>query len=277
MTPEAWLRAHAYLRPLADLEAHVEAALDRIGTKPLAPPSWEAYATDFGAGVPLLSSSDAAVELEPLGSAAVALVAALAKAPLPERLARGIRELHAELRAETRAPLLVADWLLGDEGLSPSSSGLLRFLGWKAGTRCLAPLVEAFAASRDEERWLRSYCPTCGSKPAMAQLLGVDPGRKRFLVCGGCRTRWQYNRTRCPFCEEDPQRIAVVTFEGEAGLRLDSCTACKGYLKTLEGAKDEVFLLADWTSLHLDVAARDRGLERRACSLYELESAVRSA
>ncbi len=276
MTPETWLRAHAYLRPLADLDAQIEAALGRIEPGRPAIPSWEAYAADFGAGVPLLSSAEAAVELEPLGSGAVALVAALATSALPERIALGIRELDAELRAEPKAALRVADWLLGDEGLAPSSPGLLRFLGWRTARLHLAPLVDAFAAVRDEERWLRSYCPTCGSKPAMAQLLGVDPGRKRFLVCGCCRTRWQFNRTRCPFCEEDPQRIAVVTFEGEAGLRLDACTECKAYLKTLEGAKDEAFLLSDWTSLHLDIAARDRGLERRACSLYELEPAVGS-
>jgi hypothetical protein len=29
-------------------------------------------------------------------------------------------------------------------------------------------------------------------------------------------------------------------------------------------------LLADWTSLHLDVVALDRGLKRLASSLYEL-------
>jgi FdhE protein len=277
MTSNDWLRAHAYLQPLASLEADVDAALGRIESGSPAIPSWDAYAADFGAGVPLLSSAEAAVDLEPLGAAAVALVATLAKAPLAGPFALGIRELAAELRAQPRAALRAAEWLLGDEGFAPSPPGLLRFLGWRAGARHLAPLVDAFAGWRDEERWLRSYCPTCGSKPAMAQLLGIDPGRKRFLVCGCCRTRWQFNRTRCPFCEEDPQRIAVVTFEGEAGLRLDSCTSCKGYLKTLEGGKDEEFLLSDWTSLHLDVAARDRGLERKAASLYELGTAKAAA
>ena len=277
MTPENWLRSHEYLRPLANLEAHIEAALGSLDAGHPANPSWDAYAADFGAGVPLLSSADAAVELETLGSAAVALVAALARSPMPKRVVTGIRELDAGLRAEPRAPQRVAEWLIGDEGLAPSSPGLLRYLGWKAGARCLAPLVDAFAGWREEERWLRSYCPTCGSKPAMAQLVGLDPGRKRFLACGACRTRWQYNRTRCPFCEQDPQRIAVVTFEGEAGLRLDSCASCRGYLKTLEGAKDEEFLLSDWTSLHLDIAARDRGLERKAASLYELGAAAAEA
>ena len=104
------------------------------------------------------------------------------------------------------------------------------------------------------------------------QLVGVDPGRQRFLVCGGCGTRWRYRRTQCPFCENDSQRLAVLGVEGEAGLRIDYCEACKGYLKTYDGQGDEAVLLADWTSLHLDVLAHDRGLERLATSLYDLGS-----
>jgi hypothetical protein len=30
-------------------------------------------------------------------------------------------------------------------------------------------------------------------------------------------------------------------------------------------------MLSDWTTLHLDLVARDRGLERLAESLYELD------
>ena len=164
-----------------------------------------------------------------------------------------------------------AEWLLGEDVLESTSPGLLRYFGWTAAARYLDPLVTAFGGWRDEERWMRSHCPTCGSKPAMGQLVGTDPGRKRFLACGGCRTRWQFGRTRCPFCEDDPQRIAVLSIAGEAGLRVDHCASCKGYLKTLEGSRDEDLLLADWTSLHLDVVARDRGLLRLAASLYELD------
>jgi len=35
-------------------------------------------------------------------------------------------------------------------------------------------------------------------------------------------------------------------------------------------------LLADWTSLHLDVVAADRGLERKAASLYEIDAGTRA-
>ncbi len=46
--------------------------------------------------------------------------------------------------------------------------------------------------------------------------------------------------------------------------------ACRGYLKTYDGEGSENVLLADWTSIHLDVIARDRGLKRLAASLYTL-------
>jgi FdhE protein len=59
-------------------------------------------------------------------------------------------------------------------------------------------------------------------------------------------------------------------FEAEGGLRIDYCESCKGYLKTYCGQGNEKVLLADWTSMHLDFIARDRGFNRLATSLYEL-------
>jgi len=61
-----------------------------------------------------------------------------------------------------------------------------------------------------------------------------------------------------------------MTVEGEEGLRIDYCESCKGYLKTYDGEGSETLLLADWTSIQLDVIACDRGLKRIATSLYEL-------
>jgi len=114
--------------------------------------------------------------------------------------------------------------------------------------------VNSFNSWRDEEQWLRNYCPTCGAGPAMGQLAGTDPGRLRMLSCGRCETRWRYRRTACPFCENvDDHRLAVLAVEGEAGLRIDYCEACRGYLKRYNGEGNERLLLADWTSLHLDV------------------------
>jgi FdhE protein len=104
----------------------------------------------------------------------------------------------------------------------------------------------------------------------MAQLVGTDPGRQRFLACGCCKTRWQYRRTKRPFCEDpDDHRLSVLAVEGEGGLRIDYCDSWRGYLKTYEGEGSESVLLADWTSIQFDVVATDRGLKRLAGSVLK--------
>ena len=181
--------------------------------------------------------------------------------------------LDAELRRETDAARRVVDWLLGDDSFAPASPGLLRYLGWTVTARYLARWWRRSRGWRDDERWLRRYCPTCGS-PARHGAAGRRGSRAPAAArCGCCGTRWQYKRTGCPFCETTPQRIAAVAVEGEAGLRIDYCESCGGYLKTYDGQGNEALLLSDWTSLHLDFIARDRGLKRLAASLYEFEPA----
>jgi len=259
MTRDVWLARHPYLQPVADVHTLVEAAAAGIDV-PTAPiPDWDQYAPDFHAGVPLLGSSALSFDFDEAETAVHSLIRRLASASLPEPLATSRRNLEAELES-TDPP-------------SPVHAGLLRYLGWVVLVRGLTPVVSAFDAWRDEERWLRNYCPTCGEPPAMGQLVGKDPGRLRKLSCGRCRTRWRYRRTGCPFCDtKDQQRLAVVAVEGEDGLRIDYCDVCSGYLKTYDGEGSEGVLLADWTSLHLDMIARDRGLKRVAASLYDLDA-----
>jgi len=259
MTRDVWLARHPYLQPVADVHAVVEAMAAGVAV-PTAPiPDWDHYASDFHAGVPLLQSSTVAFDFAAVETAVYSLIREVASASLPEPLATSCRDLVAELETtDSRAPV---------------HPGLLCYLGWAVLARYLAPVVGAFDAWRNEERWLRNYCPACGELPAMAQLVGKDPGRLRKLSCGRCRTRWRYRRTGCPFCDsQDGHRLAVVSVEHEAGLRIDYCDVCSGYLKTYDGEGSESVLLADWTSLHLDMIARDRGLKRLAVSLYDLDA-----
>jgi len=270
MTRDVWLAAHPYLQPVADVYALVEATAAGIDV-PVAPmPDWERYADDFRAGVPLLQSPAASVDLSRPESAVFSLISNLASSPLPGTFAEQCRILDAELRPlrdEAAAPGGVSAW----EAFSPTNPGLFRYLVWAVLVRYLSPLVSEFDAWRNEEHWLRNFCPTCGEPPAMAQLVGKDPGRLRKLSCGRCKTRWRYRRTACPFCDaQDEHRLAVVAVSGESGLRIDYCEKCSGYLKTYDGEGSESVLLADWTSIHLDLIARDRGLKRLAASLYEV-------
>jgi len=273
MTPDSWLEEHSYLRPVADLSAEVARAAAGIDVVNARMPDWEDYRADFLAGVPLLQSADAAVDLEPGGRMAAAILERLASEISTGKFAAETRALDMELRGVPHLSRRIANFVLGDETLRPQFPGLLRYLAWTAMARFLRPVVIAFEEWRDEERWLRRYCPTCGSLPAMAHLVGVDPGRIRRLSCGCCGTRWQFKRTGCPFCETDSQRLESLIVEGESGLRIDHCASCGGYIKTYDGHGDENLLLSDWSSLHLDLLASDRGLKRLATSLFEFEPA----
>ncbi len=231
MTRDAWLQAHPYLRPVADVVADVDRAAAGVNVPQARMPDWNDYRADFLDGVSLLESTQVAIDLEPAELMAAQIVDCLSPRPM--------------------------------------SPGLLRLVSWTATRRFLWPVMTAFDGWRDEDRWMRPNCPTCASLPAMSQLIGADPGRKRLLACGCCGTRWQFARTGCPFCGTNAQRLTSVSIDGEPGLRIDHCEACRGYLKTYDGEGREALMLADWSSLHLDLIAQDRSLQKRAASLYE--------
>lgn len=273
--PEGWLDDHPYLRPLAALCGRVDAALSHLRLREVAAPDLDALRDDLNAGTPVLSGPDARLDLQPAAAAVGDLLRALQAGPLPAPVAGEVGSLTAALAENAEFLPGLVPFLLGDETIEVPSPGLLRFLGWATLAQVLRRLVEAvevFAGLEDEERWFRRYCPTCGAGPAMGQIAGMDQARHRLLCCGRCRTRWRWRRTQCPFCENDSHRLAGIKIEGEPALRIDHCTECRGYLKTYVGEGQEQLHLADWTSVHLDLLARQRGLERKATSLYDLDS-----
>jgi len=233
VTQDGWLTTHPYLRGVADIQGIIDAAAEEVNVPIAAVPDWTQYLADYHAGVPLLQSENIAIDLD-----------------VPERAI-------AQLRM-----------VLSTKGLPSGSQACLSSV---VLARYLSAIVPAFYKWRDEDRWMKNYCPTCGEKPAMAQLVGVEPGKLRLLSCGTCKTRWRYRRTACPFCDvQDEHKLTALGVDGEGGLRIDHCQSCGGYIKTYNGEGNESVLLADWTSLHLDVVARDRGLKRLAASLFEL-------
>jgi FdhE protein len=269
MTTDIWLTKHPYLERMARLHSQVAAVLTQRPSPGRDIPCWDDYAADFFEGVPLLSSN-AAIDLEPIDGIVRSLLEKLISCALPREVAEECQLLRARMGDEAERPFNVMSYLLGDYNIRASRSGLLYYLGWSAVAKYLQPVTAAFGNWREEERWFRNYCPTCGGAPAMGQLAGTDPGRRRYLSCGRCLTRWSYRRTSCPFCiTPDDHHLAVVGVEGEA-LRIDYCESCRGYLKTYVGEGNETLFLADWTSIHLDLLARDRGLKRLAWSLYDL-------
>ena len=115
MTRDAWLHAHPYLQPVADLHAIVERSAADITIPAAGVPRWDDYVDDFHDGVPLLSSG-AAMNLAFPDDLVPALIDKLTAAPLPASVAEQCRA---------------------------RDEGLLRFLRWTVLVRYLRPLVAA--------------------------------------------------------------------------------------------------------------------------------------
>ncbi len=272
-TRRRWLAAHPFLVPLAHFQERLGGAAAALPAPALDLPPLEAHGPALAQGVPLLSGPTHGPLLRAAGADLLGrLLAATAGLKLPGPIAEGLAELRGAL-ATPGARDLAVTWLVEGEGAAPPppQPGLLRYLGWSAFARVLGPVVEAFAGARPEGAWTRPTCPTCGALPVMAHLVDRDAGRDRQLVCGCCATRWGWRRLGCPYCgNEAADRLALLELEGPAGLRLDVCESCRGYLKTYTGRGDEALFLSDWPTLVLDAMAGERGYQRRGVSLFEL-------
>jgi FdhE protein len=265
----AWLATHPWLEPMARLHDLVEDAVARAPLRAPAVPL-PAWAEEHATGVPLLRAAAGREVACAATGALAAVVERMASAEIGGKTGAACRELRQALAAPG-ALARAAAWIFWGSatGAPPPHLGLVRLLGWSALRRMLAaPLAEA-APLRSEERWGRPHCPTCGALPGLAHLAADQGGRERWLACGCCGTRWPWRRIGCPFCgNEAPDRLAVL--EADGAVRLDVCEGCKGYLKTCVTDGEVDLFLADWPTLHLDLAARNHGFERVGASLYEL-------
>jgi len=129
--------------------------------------------------------------------------------------------------------------------------------------------------------WSHGYCPLCGAWPALAEARGLE--RARRLRCGRCAADWAFAWLRCAYCGTDDHTQLAGLVAGEAGgpasrVTLDTCGACRGYLKTLTTlgptSADELGLL-DLATVELDVAALGQGYQRPTGAGAALDARVR--
>jgi FdhE protein len=270
---ERWIASHPYLRNVAEFQQKVAEVFTKLAPRPVSTPDWKMIFAGYGEGVTLLESIPA--EFEYSSAAGELLLAGsteLLKHTLTGTLTAAAKLLWEYLQASEENRVQAIDWVRsGDsEDATPPAAGLLRVLAWAAIRRTLAPVLKSYAELRKDEDWMRAYCPVCGAPPPLAQV-PPEGGQPRMLACCYCLTSWQFRRIGCPFCDNDDQnQLSVLTIEQEPLFRLDTCRACNGYLKTYLGSSDLELHLSDWSSLHLDILARQHNLERKGASLFEI-------
>jgi FdhE protein len=141
----------------------------------------------------------------------------------------------------------------------------------------LLPMVERLAVdTADSVVWHHGYCPVCGGWPLLAELRGVELAE--YLRCAGCGSAWRWHRIRCPYCgNSDYRALQMLTVDGEHRFRISVCEHCHGYLKVgnaFDPTPAELLALDDVASLHLDVAAIERGYHRPVGTGFAIELSV---
>jgi FdhE protein len=226
----------------------------------------EAAAAKLAGGVPLLRGEPFQPEARSFGRRWQRVCTAVQRGQagdtagaLAEAVRRGRLDL-AELAREVFAgrPEGVharADQLGLDAGLAATVLRLALFPALAQVNAGLAPL-------REGSHWDRGYCPVCGSWPLLGEFRGLE--QTRFLRCGLCAADWEFDRLRCAFCDtRDHHQLAYFHVEAEeARCRAATCDACHGYVKmvtALSALNPPRLLVVDLATMHLDLAAAERG------------------
>jgi FdhE protein len=161
------------------------------------------------------------------------------------------------------APDLV--WLVAELAVGPFANALQRSVFADAG------LAEQPDGSRPDNPvqlalhgWNHGYCPACGSWPAMAEVVGGH----RTLCCSFCAAAWELTTYACVYCAEDGEPfVTAAPDEERKDRRVEVCSSCSGYLKTVDVSEMSPFPLlsiGDLETMDLDMAAMDHGYAKPA-------------
>lgn len=275
-----WVKEHPYLTEIAQLQqALTTVTEENAGQASQSDPAggdWEQTLDELKKGIPVLRATEINDTIvENAANLLERMTEALTVASLPEKILEQSRQLqalfseHKDLTVRVIAEV-VKNNTAGKSvaGLNEVNEGFLIFLAWRALATALEPSKKEVAQLLKEHHWGRGYCPVCGHLPAMGQLVRTKKGRERELICSCCQMRWRYKRIGCPFCENDEQDTLKIIGLEEPDLRIDTCEKCKCYLKTYTSEGKEKVLLADWSTLHLDLVAEKQGFKRTGYRMY---------
>jgi FdhE protein len=116
-----------------------------------------------------------------------------------------------------------------------------------------------------DPHWHEGHCPICGGWPHLAEQRGLE--RTRRLRCARCGGDWVQPGIRCPYCGAigHESRAALVSEQDGEARKVETCAACRGYLKSVATLRawdgDEVALI-DLATVDLDLVALEREYER---------------
>src|SRR5262245_53867719 len=231
-------------------------------------------AAKLARGVPVLSAEPIPLPTRTLASTLEALCVALAEGGAGDA-ATHIREAVRSGNIEPGS--LLAASLARNQAAIPKAAvhrGLSPDLVWLVAELAVGPFVyllqRTLFSTPDEalrgalDQWNRGYCPACGSWPALAEAVSGH----RTLRCSFCSSAWELNSYACIYCGEAGEKfVTAAPDEERKDRRLEVCSSCGGYLKTIDTPELSAFPLlsiSDIETTDLDVSAMEHGYGRPA-------------
>lgn len=256
------------LRIVIDLGATLESRpLPRLSL----PPKY--LAAKLARGVPVLAGEPVPLPVPVLKPALVGLCDALAGGGAADA-ATHIRDAVDNGSMEVGS-LLAASFTRDQTAIRTGAThrGLAPDLVWLVAELAVSPFIHLMQrllfdrTDSDALRialgdWARGYCPACGSWPAVAEVVAGH----RTLRCSFCASAWELPAYACIYCEErGAPFVTAAPNEERKDRRVELCTTCGGYLKTIDLGELSPFPLlaiSDIETTDLDVAAMEHGYAR---------------
>jgi FdhE protein len=143
-------------------------------------------------------------------------------------------------------------WLVAELAVSPFAHTLQRALF----SSDEVSLSSALAG------WSHGHCPACGSWPALAEVAATA----RVLRCSFCAAAWEMTAYACIYCGEAGEKFVTTAPDPDRrDRRLELCSACGAYLKTIDVAELSPFPLVaigDLETTDLDETAMEHRFGR---------------
>jgi FdhE protein len=274
--------AVALQRKLLDRVTVLWQSLERARLPRLSMPA-KYIAAKLGRGVPALAGEPIPLPIASLTGALLGLCGDLAEGGAGDA-AEHIQACIQEGRMDPRS-LLSASLSRNQDAIRTGAThrGLAADLVWLAAELAVGPfayilqrtlLADAAAAQHQSaepgpvasalDAWTQGYCPACGSWPALAEVVDGH----RLMRCSFCAAAWELTSYACVYCgEAGPPFVTAAPDEERKDRRVEVCTSCHGYLKTVDTHELSPFPLlaiADLETMDLDMAAMEHGYQRPA-------------
>lgn len=152
---------------------------------------------------------------------------------------------------------LVSGWFTGDRTPRDQRRRTARQVAIVVGNAMLRTMSGMVGPGAHWKGWTRTVCPCCGGSPDMVL---VERGAQRMLVCARCDAQWRARRAGCLGCDTDESASLARIANPELGYDLVMCNSCGRFIKERPRRGLESLIVERALTTELDLAAEQRGL-----------------